>query len=98
MLEKLKLKLTRALVSALPELKQSFVLDVDVSLVAVLTVLLHPKESGKLQPMQFASRSTTSAEGSYTLRTKEALSVMLDLRSFISYLIFLFQWEFIKSH
>ena len=64
--EKRKVKLTSPPVSAFPYFEEPFVVETDVSSVAVRAVIVQRKEDRKVHPIQYASCTMASAERKYS--------------------------------
>ena len=96
--ERLKFKLTSPPVLAFPDFDQPFVVETDASSVAVGAVLTQRKEDKRVQPIQYASRTMTSAERNYSACEREALALIFALKKFRVYLLSTQRFTLITDH
>lgn len=85
--EGLNSKFTTPLALAFPYCKASFVLETDVSAVALGVVSSQRKEDGKINPVQYAFLTMTDVERRYSTSEREALAVVLALNMFGVYVL-----------
>lgn len=83
----LKASLNSALLLAFPDFNQPFVVATDASSFTMGAVLAQKNPNGKVHPVQFASRTTKSAETNYSACERDDLAVIFALQKFIVYLL-----------
>ena len=96
--ESLKKKLTEPPVLAFPDFDAPFVVETDASNVSLGAVLAQKKGDGKIHPLQYASRTMTSAERNYSTSEREALVIRFALKKFRVYLLSTVPFKIITDH
>lgn len=96
-LQGLKKKMTTWPVLSFPNIEQNFIVETDASSVSLGEVFSKEKEDGKI-PLQFASRTMTSAERNYSAYEREPLAVIFPLKNFRVCLLSLVPCKVITYH
>ena len=96
--EGLKVTLTSLPVLAFSDFDQPFVVETDLSSVAVGAVLAQRREDKRFHPIQYASRTMTSAERNYSACEREALALLFALKRFRVYLLTTQRFTLITDH